>query len=321
MKSLNKYLAEALDGSKMTYSGKNHEFVDVILQNPEGKILILRRANYMKNFKTCWGVIGGAVESNDKTHKDAAIRETREETSCELSFNEQNNMKHLFDYTYKNGNISHVYYVKLESNIDVKISKEHSKYEWIDFSEEKIDDHKWMPEVFSILQKWEQTPVNERLIVNKNYRVKHYTIDDLIKKYVYFNEGVANSQHSINLTYNLKIKIERLAQNHSLLFDASEKNTWRKECMKHIYLDDSAGYTFNSGELVRTGKVKSLMPNAESIEELISHIDEDDKQIIYSEDDLDRTLFEIFYVTGEQYTFVALGSTKLRYSYITTTKK
>ena len=322
MKSLYEHITEALDGSKMTYSGKNQEFVDVILQNTEGKILILRRANYMKNFRTCWGVIGGAVENKDKTHKDAAIRETFEETGYELSFMEQNNMKHLFDYIYKDDNISHVYLVKLESDINVKMSREHSKYEWIDFSEEKIDDRKWMPEVFSILQKWEQTPVNERLIINKNYNDESSSIDYLVKKYVDFKEGVTHSQYSICLKYNLKLKIERLAQNHSLLFDASEEKTWLEECMKHIYfVDDDKGYTFNSGELVRTGKVKSLMPNAESIEKLVSNIDEDDKQIIYSEEDIDGTLFEVFYVTGEQYTFVALGSTELRYSYITLTEK
>lgn len=191
MISLCKYITEALDGSKMTYSGKNKEFVDVILQNTEGNILLLRRANYMHNFKTCWGVVGGSVEKTDKTHKDAAIRETREETGYELSLVEQNNMKYLFDYTYKDGNISHVYNVKLESDINVKISREHSKYEWVDFSEEKIDDRKWMPELFNILQKWEQTPVNERLIINKNYKDYEFNIDNLIQKYVNFNEGTS----------------------------------------------------------------------------------------------------------------------------------
>lgn len=323
MKSLYEHITEALDGSKMTYSGKNQEFVDVILQNTEGKILILRRANYMKNFRTCWGVIGGAVDVADKTLKDAAVRETVEETGISLSFNEVNNMKQLFDYKYKDGNVSHVFWTRLETKIDkVQISREHSKYEWIDFSDEKIDDRKWMPEVFSILQKWEQTPVNERLIINKNYNDESSSIDYLIKKYVDFKEGVAHSQYSICLNYNLKIKIERLAQNHSLLFGASEEKAWLEECMKHIYfVDDDKGYTFNSGELVRTGKVKSLMPNAESIEKIVSNIDEDDKQIIYSEEDIDGTLFEVFYVTGEQYTFVALGSTELRYSYITLTEK
>lgn len=323
MKSLNKYLAEALDGSKMTYSGKNQDFVDVILENPEGKILILRRANYMKNFRTCWGVIGGAVDVADKTLKDAAVRETVEETGISLSFNEVNNMKQLFDYKYKDGNVSHVFWTRLETKIDkVKISREHSKYEWIDFSEEKIDDRKWMPEVFNILQKWEQTPVNERLIINKNYNDASSSIDDLIKKYVDLGQGVVHSEYTINLKYNIEIKIKLLAENHSLLFGSSETNKWKNECMKHIHFDDDKkGYTFNSGELVRTCKVKSLMPNAESIEKLISHIDEGDKQIIYSEEDIDGTLFEVFYVTGEQYTFVTLGSTELRYSYITLTKK
>ena len=158
----------------------------------------------MQNFRTCWGVIGGSVDAKDKTHKDAAIRETREETGYELSFMEQNNMKHLFDYTYKNGNISHVYFAKLESDINVKISREHSKYEWVDFSEEKIDDRKWMPEVFNILQKWEQTPINERLIINKNYNDKVSSIDDLIKEYVHFNEGFQTSLNVILLRRNYK---------------------------------------------------------------------------------------------------------------------
>ena len=316
MKSLYEHITEALDGSKMTYSGKKGEFVDVILQNTEGKILILRRANYMQNFRTCWGVIGGSVDAKDKTHKDAAIRETREETGYELSFMEQNNMKHLFDYTYKNGNISHVYFVKLESDINVKISREHSKYEWIDFSEEKIDDRKWMPEVFNILQKWEQTPINERLIINKNYNDKVSSIDSLIEEYVNFSEGFKISSKLLILRRNLLLKIQYLKQNHSLSFDTSEKNEWLKECIKHLHPDIDTIYVFYSGELIRTGAVNTLKPGAESIETLISHIDEDDKQIIYSEKDNDETLFEVFYIIGEKYAFVSLGSTKLRYSYI-----
>lgn len=316
MKSLYEHITEALDGSKMTYSGKKGEFVDVILQNTEGKILILRRANYMKNFRTCWGVIGGSVDAKDKTHKDAAIRETREETGYELSFMEQNNMKHLFDYTYKNGNISHVYFAKLESDINVRISREHSKYEWIDFSEEKIDDRKWMPEVFNILQKWEQTPINERLIINKNYNDKVSSIDSLIEEYVNFSEGFKISSKLLILRRNLLLKIQYLKQNHSLSFDTSEKNEWLKECIKQLHHDSDKICVFYSGELVRTGKFHSSMSNSESIETLISHIDEDDKQIIYSEEDKDGTLFEVFYVIGEKYIFVSLGSTKLRYSHI-----
>ena len=316
MISLRKYITEALDGSKMTYSGKNQEFVDVILQNTEGNILLLRRANYMHNFKTCWGVVGGSVEETDKTHKDAAIRETREETGYELSLVEQNNMKYLFDYTYKDGNISHVYNVKLESDINVKISREHSKYEWVDFSEEKIDDRKWMPELFNILQKWEQTPVNERLIINKNYKDYEFNIDDLIQKYVNFNEGTSVYKYQIDLNFDLRCNLHSLESAEIIPVKTflRYEYKWKDECLKHMYLDDNnKGYIFISGERSRKFKFSKT---ADSIEELIAHIDKNDKQIIYSENGIDGTLFEVFYIIGKKYTFVTLGSTTLRYSYI-----
>lgn len=95
-----------------------------------------------------------------------------------------------------------------------------------------------------------------------------------------------------------------------------KKNEWIRECTKHLHPDSDKISAFYSGELVRTVKCHSYVSIAESIEKLISHIDEDDKQIIYSEKDKDGTLFEVFYVIGEKYVFVSLGSTKLRYSYI-----
>ena len=142
------------------------------------------------------------------------------------------------------------------------------------------------------------------------------SIDDLIKEYIHFDEGLRTSSNLINLHRNLLLQMQRITQNHSLSFDTSEKNEWLKECMKHLHLDIDTIYVFYSGELIRTGAVHTLKPGAESIEKLISHIDEDDKQIIYSEEDMDGTLFEVFYVIGEKYVFVSLGSTKLRYSYI-----
>ena len=173
-----------------------------------------------------------------------------------------------------------------------------------------------MPEVFNILQKWEQTPINERLIINKNYNDKVSGIDDLIKEYVHFNEGFQLSLNVILLRRNLLSKIQYLKQNHSLQFDTPEKNDWIRECTKHLHPNADKICVFYSGELVRTGKFHSLASITEGIETLISHIDEDDKQIIYSEEDTDGTLFEVFYVIGEKYAFASLGSTKLRYSYI-----
>ena len=182
MKRLTTYITEALDGTRMKYVGKNSEFVDAIIENQNGEILILRRANYMKNFRTCWSIVGGAIDKNDKDSKEAIIREIKEETGIELSFNEQNNMIKLFDYTYKNGNNTEVYYVKLDSDYDIKISREHSKYEWIDFSQEKIDARKWVPEAFNILQKWEESSINEKLVINKNYANPENELINDIKK-------------------------------------------------------------------------------------------------------------------------------------------
>ena len=68
----------------------------MIVISPDNEILILRRSNYMKKFKSLWGFPGGSVENKDKDNKAAAIRELKEETSIELTFNEEAGCK-LFD--------------------------------------------------------------------------------------------------------------------------------------------------------------------------------------------------------------------------------
>lgn len=169
MKSLNTYLVEALDGSRMKYVGKHTQFADIIIENDRGEILILRRANYMKNFRTCWCIPGGNVDAKDKNTVETVVRETMEETGIEIDMAQQLKLKPIFTHKFENGNVSDIYYIKLENTPDVKLSKEHSKYEWVRFSDEKIDGRKWVPETFTILQKWEQKPLNERLIINKDY--------------------------------------------------------------------------------------------------------------------------------------------------------
>lgn len=150
MKDLTTYINETL-----VYTGKYTEFVDAVLES-DGKILILRRANYMKNFKSCWCLPGGNVDNKDNDLKSSIIREIKEETGIELTYVEQERLKEMFEYKYENGNVTHLFYVKLETTPEIKISKEHSKFEWIDFENEIPGNHKWVPELFNILQKWEQ---------------------------------------------------------------------------------------------------------------------------------------------------------------------
>lgn len=138
--------------------GEIKHYVDGILVSDDEKILILRRANYMKNFGGQWGFVGGSVDKKDKNNKEAIIREIEEETKIKLTFNEQQKMKAIDKQEHENnGSIvsdTEYWLIKLESNPDVKISREHSKYEWIDADTFKNKTFKFMPDVFHYIQKY-----------------------------------------------------------------------------------------------------------------------------------------------------------------------
>lgn len=136
--------------------GEIKHYVDGILVSEDEKILILRRANYMKNFGGQWGFVGGSVDKKDKNNKEAIIREIKEETGIELTFNEQQKMKAVDKQEHENnGSIvsdTEYWLIKLETTPDVKISREHSKYEWIGPEETKEKNRKFMPDVFHYIQ-------------------------------------------------------------------------------------------------------------------------------------------------------------------------
>ena len=138
--------------------GEIKHYVDGILVSEDEKILILRRANYMKNFGGQWGFVGGSVDKKDKNNKEAIIREIEEETKIKLTFNEQQKMKAIDKQEHENNGsvVSDTEYwlIKLELNPDVKISREHSKYEWIDADTFKNKTFKFMPDVFHYIQKY-----------------------------------------------------------------------------------------------------------------------------------------------------------------------
>jgi len=149
-----KHITDWINESK----GEIKHYVDGILVSEDEKILILRRANYMKNFGGQWGFVGGSVDKKDKNNKEAIIREIEEETKIKLTFNEQQKMKAIDKQEHENNGsvVSDTEYwlIKLESNPDVKISREHSKYEWIDADTFKNKTFKFMPDVFNYIQKY-----------------------------------------------------------------------------------------------------------------------------------------------------------------------
>ena len=128
------------------------KYSNMILLNPtEDAILVLRRANYMKNFKGMYGFPGGSIDQKDKDSKEAAIRELKEETGIELTFNEEHKCKKFDTITNKDGSISEYYITTLETLPEIKLSREHVGYEW--FNEKSTKNYKWMPDVFQIIQK------------------------------------------------------------------------------------------------------------------------------------------------------------------------
>lgn len=127
-------------------------YSNMILMNPdEDAVLILRRANYMRKFRTMWGFPGGSIDQKDKDSKAAAVRELKEETDIELTFNEERKCKKFDSIKNEDDSISDYWIATLEAIPEVKLSREHSKYEW--FNEKNKEKHKWMPDVFQIIQK------------------------------------------------------------------------------------------------------------------------------------------------------------------------
>jgi len=152
MKSIIEYINE---------SKEIKHYVDGILVNKDtDEILLLQRAGYVKPFGGKWGFVGGSIDKSDKSAKDALIREIKEETGIELSFNEKHSMKHLtkkehFDSSNKEIISDTEYYIiNMESKPEVKISREHARYKWFDETSIKEKQNKCVPDVFQIIQKY-----------------------------------------------------------------------------------------------------------------------------------------------------------------------
>lgn len=145
MLSLENYITENL----------SKHYVDALLIDDD-KLLILRRANYMRKFGGYWGLVGGSIDNKDKNSKEAIIREIKEETGIDLSFNEKHKMKMLEKRKLDDNSDTEYWVVHLESTPDIKISREHSKYEWVDINKISSKNYKFIPGLFQIIQKyWE----------------------------------------------------------------------------------------------------------------------------------------------------------------------
>lgn len=153
MKSITKFINESKEQKK---------YVDGILVNKDtDEILLLQRAGYIKPFGGKWGFVGGSIDKNDKSAKDALIREIKEETGIELSFNEKHLMKQVGKEQHMGGKnneefISETIYflIEMETKSEIKLSKEHSRYKWFDKESIKEKQGKCISDVFHYIQKY-----------------------------------------------------------------------------------------------------------------------------------------------------------------------
>lgn len=130
MKSLTQYIKESSE----------RQYVDVIIRNENNELLVLRRANYMRNFRGMWGVVGGSIESTESA-KDAAAREVFEETQIDKF----DDLKELKTIDHDDCSLSHLFLMTVSKVSNIKISREHAQYKWISSIDEVKG--KWMPQI------------------------------------------------------------------------------------------------------------------------------------------------------------------------------
>jgi 8-oxo-dGTP pyrophosphatase MutT (NUDIX family) len=96
----------------------------VIFCTKTGKVLILKKDNKM------WGLPGGKPENNESP-RETAIREAREETGIEATNLTQPIITNFNNRTY------YSYICILNDVVDVTLSTEHKKYDWVNIKDLK----------------------------------------------------------------------------------------------------------------------------------------------------------------------------------------
>lgn len=92
-----------------------------------GKYLLLRRSSSSKFFPNLWDFPGGKTNPAEDT-REALIRETKEETSLEITPD-----KKIGDFNYTENDVPIHFQIFSINNFvgDVKLSQDHSAFTWI----------------------------------------------------------------------------------------------------------------------------------------------------------------------------------------------
>ena len=110
------------------------EIVSVIvvaIENPEGKILLLKRAPHKKLAPNLWNIVSGHIEENEEPLA-AAVREIGEETGLSVELAKEYPM---YDVDY-DGKIWRTWAFRFSTpHKEPTLNEEHSEFMWVDSSD------------------------------------------------------------------------------------------------------------------------------------------------------------------------------------------
>lgn len=138
----------------------NKKMIEVVAAVIVKDNMILATQRGYGEFKGKWEFPGGKVEFNENL-ENALIREIKEETGIELSFNEKNSIKSFGKQEHLGGpnddivvSDTEYFIIELETKPEIKLSREHSRYKWFDKESIKEKQGKCIPDVFHYIQKY-----------------------------------------------------------------------------------------------------------------------------------------------------------------------
>ena len=111
-----------------------------IIINKKDEVLILKRMSPQKDYPNVWGFPGGAAHSNEKS-KQAAIRETKEETSLDIS---------ALKYVCRKDQWISIY-ISRNYEGEVCLDFEHTAFAWVPL--DKVDDYETIPGTKELMAK------------------------------------------------------------------------------------------------------------------------------------------------------------------------
>ncbi len=110
--------------------------VKVLLKNPEGKYLLMRRSPYEERGVGKWDIAGGRIEAGTSLMENLA-REVKEETG--LGIIGEPKLLAAQDIIWPDRHVVRITYTA-EVSGEPKLSPEHDEYRWFTYEEMKILD-------------------------------------------------------------------------------------------------------------------------------------------------------------------------------------